>query len=104
RYKDYSKADYADRHKQAAYSIKWISKLKPIQLTIEATINKSALLVNSSFALFVGFSFLDQNVFTQISPKLFQHLLYTTHYRNISGKQLATSLYILECAAKGEMP
>lgn len=96
RYQSYSESEYADRHKQAAYTIKWISKLKPIQIMPCESINKEKILINASFALFVGLAFLNEDVTLNISPKLLQHLLYTCHYRNISGKQLATTLYILE--------
>lgn len=104
RYQSYSESEYADRHKQAAYTIKWISKLKPIQILPNEAINKEKILINASFAVFVGFSFLNENVALNISPKLLQHILYTCHYRNISGKQLATTLYILEQTLENKNP
>lgn len=99
RFKDYSNSALADNHKQAAYTIKWISKIKPIQINKGAPTEKNILLVNSAFALFAGFTFLDENVTNIISTSYLNHLIYSTLYRNISGRQLASTLYALECCA-----
>jgi hypothetical protein len=102
RFKDYSNSSLADNHKQAGYTIKWISKIKPIQINQHAPTDKNILLVNSSFALFAGFTFLDKNVTNIISASYLDHLIYSTLYRNISGRQLASTMYVLECCAMGK--
>ena len=58
KYKMYSHSARADKYQQGAYIIKWVSKIRPIQIceNIEAT--KDILFVNSSFAIFAGFAFL----------------------------------------------
>ncbi|MCL2326939.1 MAG: hypothetical protein FWC39_00345 [Bacteroidetes bacterium] len=102
RFKDYSGSGRADRHKQAAYTIKWISKIKPIQIKPDKKNNKFTITANSSFALFVGFTFFDVNIARQVSEHYINNLLYFTLFRNISGRQLASTLYVLEHAVKGE--
>ena len=104
RFKEYSNSNFADNHKQAAYTIKWISKIKPIQINKNAPPEKKILVVNSFFALFAGFSFLNENVTNTISTSYLIHLAYSTLYRNISGRQLASTLYALECCALNKKP
>jgi len=100
KYKLYSHSERADRHKQGAYIIKWISKIRPIQIlpNIEAT--KELLFINASFAIFVGFSFLNLNVFDTIEPHFYKHLVYEAQYREISGKSYASLLYAIEKMAE----
>ena len=100
----YSQSAFADNHKQAAYTIKWISKFRPIQILQETPITYESLEINGLYAIFAGFIFLGEGFWDKISPKLLDNLIYTTQYRNISGKQLATSLYILECAIRDKNP
>lgn len=101
RYKGYSGTPRADHHKQAAYTIKWIAKIKPIQIIpVEIHENTDTLLslldVNSSFALYAGIRFLHGDIFPLLSPNFFQHLLYILRYRHISGKSLAVDMFMLE--------
>ena len=102
RYKAYSGSEFADRHKQAAYSIKWINRFKPIQIREGAEMDTTLLTINSTFALSVGFTFLDRSVVEKMSDKFFRHLVYTLLYRNETGKSLATLMYMTECAAKAD--
>jgi len=104
RFKQYSKSVFADNHKQAAYTIKWITRFRPIQISQDVPTTYELLVINSLYAIFAGFIFLGEGFFSKISPKLLDNLVYTTQYRNVSGKQLATSLYVLECAIKNEIP
>ncbi|MDR1937779.1 MAG: hypothetical protein LBQ73_04685 [Tannerellaceae bacterium] len=97
RYKEYSNVKYADRHKQAAYTLKWLSKMKPIQIKEGYSANKYALNVNGSFAIFVSLTFLRTEVAKNISDSYLNFLLYSCLYRNISGKLFAGSFYLLEC-------
>ena len=98
RYKLYAGSDYADCHKQAAYTIKWINKFKPIQIRENAVVDTAILTINAAFALTVGFTFLDRSVVEGVSEKFFRHLVYTLTYRNCTGKSLATLMYAIECS------
>lgn len=102
RYKAYAGSEYADCHKQAAYTIKWINRFKPIQIKENAEMDSTLLTINATFALAVGFGFLDKSVAEKIGEHFFRHLVYTLTYRSITGKNLATIMYTLECATKGE--
>lgn len=102
RYKIYAGSEYADCHKQAAYTIKWINRFKPIQIRETAEMDATLLTINATFALVVGFGFLDKSVAEKIGERFFRHLVYTLTYRNITGKNLATLMYTLECATMGE--
>jgi len=100
RYKLYSHTERADNHKQGAYIIKWISKIRPIQILPDREATKELLFINSSFAVFVGFSFLKLNVFDVIEPQLYKFFLYETQYREISAKTYAGLLYAIEKMAE----
>ena len=100
KYKLYSHSQRADNHKQGAYIIKWISKIRPIQILPNITPTTELLLVNAQFAIFVGFSFLNLNVFDTIEPHFYKHLVYEAQYREISGKSYASILYTIEKMAE----
>jgi hypothetical protein len=100
KYKLYSHSQRADNHKQGAYIIKWISKIRPIQILPNVEITNELLFINASFAIFIGFSFLKLNVFDAIEPLFYKHLIYETQYREISGKSYACLLYAIEKMAE----
>lgn len=101
RYKDFSGTKWANNHKQAAFTIKWIAKFKPIQIKSNTQhIDKNLLLVNSNFALFAGFSFLERSLVNAIDQGFYDQLVYITLYRHLSGKQLAAMFYALETGIK----
>lgn len=96
--------DYPDRHKQAAFSIKWIVKHRPIQLTDEFLIRDNyALMVNEQYALHVGLMSLDLHP-DNISQSYISNLLYTLHYRPIIGEVLASKMHLLEKSANKQTP
>ena len=99
KYKLYSHSERANNHKQGAYIIKWISKIRPIQILPNIKVTEELLFINASFAIFVGFSFLELNVFDTIEPDFYKHLIYEAQYRNISGKNYASILYLIEKTA-----
>lgn len=100
RYKLHSHTERADNHKQGAYIIKWLSKLRPIQILPDKEVTKELVFINSAFAIFVGFSFLKCNAYDVIEPCFYKYLLSETHYRNISGKNYAGILYQIEKLAE----
>lgn len=102
KYKLYSRSERADRHKQGGYIIKWISKIRPIQILPGITATKELLFINAMFAIFVGFSFLELNGFDIIEPSFYKHLVYEAHYRNISGKGYGSILFLIEKMAENK--
>lgn len=100
KYKAYAGSSYADRHKQAAFTMIWISRFNPIQIKIGCKIDRSILTVNESFAIYAGMMFLDPVVMKNMTEKFYNHLVYMLTYRNIDGRGLATMMYLMETAAK----
>lgn len=100
KYKAYSGAIYADRHKQAAYTIIWISRFHPIQIKQEAKVSTKLLTINETFALFAGFMFLDPVVISKLNEPFYRHLIYTLVYRELPAKGWATLIYLMETGAK----
>jgi hypothetical protein len=121
RYKEFSGSKWANRYKQAAYTIKWIVKFRPIQIRESAKTKASILLnINSVFALTCAASFLDDTITNVIredkektdmynkwrkegerkKKSLYDKLLYMLRYRPLSGKQLISMFETLELACK----
>jgi hypothetical protein len=115
RYKDYSGSKWANNHKQAAYTIKWIVKFKPVQIKEEFDndkLNDEIIDINSTFALVCAFSLLDRNIIDLISEEkrkidrgnlkekkkqsFYNKLLYTLRFRPFTGKQLISIFEALE--------
>jgi hypothetical protein len=115
RFKSYSGSKVADCYKRVAFSIKWISKFKPIQINCgvvsTANIDEDAirrmpvypesasslhvLLANSLFAVYAGLSLFIQIIPDDIPVDFCNDLIYTTIYRDIDARQLAMSLSLL---------
>lgn len=100
KYKAYAGSEFADRHKQAAYTMIWISRFKPIQIIEGAKINTTFLTVNEAFAIFAGLMFLNPSVMKGMTESFFKHLVYTLTYRETGGRALATILYLIEKASE----
>jgi hypothetical protein len=121
RYKDFAAALWANKCKQAAYTIKWIVKFRPIQIK-EQTKNVTTEIfdINLKFALVCGFSFLGQEIIDLImndkirvdkqnetksneeekDNSFYDKLLYDLRYRQLSGKKLILAFEALELVAK----
>lgn len=100
KYKAYAGSEFADRHKQAAYTMIWISRFKPIQIMEGAKINTTFLTVNEAFAIFAGLMFLKPSVINGMTESFYNHLIYTLTYRETGGRSLATILYLMEKASE----
>ena len=98
RHKDFHGSERVDKAKQAAFTIKWISKLRPIQFTCKVEeASQSILYVNEMFAVRCGLAFM------QLSPsalprQLFDDVLYALRYRPVDERMLFVWLTTLvEC-------
>lgn len=103
RSKTFHRIDYADQHKRAAYTIKWISKLRPIQLSNQANNTTALFLMNDYYALYAGAQHLNAPV-DRISPTYLRNLIYTIHNRQFDGMVLSSQMYLLECALNQKQP
>lgn len=103
KYKAYAGSTFADKHKQAGYTMIWISRFKPIQIKENTEIDTTFLTINESFAIFAGLMFLDPSVSKYMSEHFYKHLIYTLTYREMNGRGLASLLYLMEKAAQNEV-
>jgi len=83
----------ADHFKIAAYTVKWLCKVKPIQLTrnnsslLDSRVGRLVLTVNADFALMLGFILSDVKL--SLVKDVHKELLYTCTYRGIEPGILA---------------
>lgn len=88
-----------DIHKQSAFLLKWIAKLRPIQIKEGCTDpSKTVLLVNEIFAVCAAISLLGIP-FGQVSHmgKYVSNLIYLLHHHSFcTPERLASELYLLE--------
>lgn len=103
RYKDYIGTDYVNKYKRAGYTIKWISKMKPVQVNTNEWVSRDERLFNNIFAVFAGLQHLDIRI-DFISDLFFNELIYYSTYRNISGRNLSSMMYLLEKACNQQLP
>ena len=103
RHKDYHGTDRVDNEKQAAYTIKWIAKLRPIQFRCaEEDVYRELLYINEIYALRCGLSFME--ITPAILPRrLYDDFLYTLRYRHIDERMLLIWIATLKHALDGNL-
>lgn len=77
--------EHADRHKRAAFTIKWIAQLRPIQVCAGTKASKEVLLINELFAMYAGLEHLDIS-FADIDRAWMKSFLFTLRYHHEFGK------------------
>ena len=123
RYKDFSGSKWVNAQKQAAYTIKWLVRFRPIQI-IDATkpISVEIFDLNLKFALVCGFAFLSDEVKSLLLKNkkridsqnktkneeekeysFYDKLMYDLRYRQLSGKKLTLIFEALELAANNNI-
>jgi len=117
RYKDFSGSKLANKFKQAAYTIKWLVRFRPIQILEKRHISEEIFDINITFALICGFSFLDPKMVDLImtnklkvdlmnktkkeeekEKSFYDKLIYDLRYRHLSGKKLLLAFEAIELA------
>ena len=103
RHKDYHGTTRVDDAKQAAYTMKWIAKLRPIQFTCAVEdVNQELLYINEIYALRCGLSFM--KISPAILPRpLYDDFLYTLRYRHIDERMLLIWIATLRYALDGNL-
>ena len=109
RTKCFHNIDFADEHKKAAFTIKWLVKFRPVQLIPSCdddSITSEHLLVNEVFAVFLAFVFLKVNALaiSNVSVNYLDNLIYTLHYRDINEMVLSSMMYLLQVALENQSP
>ncbi|WP_448190136.1 hypothetical protein [Azospirillum sp. sgz301742] len=95
RLKTFHGLERANRFKRAGFSVKWLCRIRPIQvgpiggLTREA--QRRAIVVNADFALTNALVFTRASR-TRIDRRLLHDILYSAHYRDVEGAVMAQLL------------
>ncbi len=99
RLKFFRPVDWIDNHKKAAYNMKWIARIRPIQVHSGASLTSGSVMANGYFAVVVGLWFMEikpkwaEDVWWQ---RYVRNLAYLLHYHSISVEQLSSELFVLE--------
>lgn len=88
--------DNADRHKRASFTLKWLSRLRPVQIERGVLVSKTEhLLINEIFAVFAALEHLDVS-FHDVDAKWLFNMIYTLRYRDLNAEAMASEMYLLE--------
>lgn len=98
RLKTFHGMERADRFKIAGYSLKWLSKIKPIQVgpleAVPPAAKRRGLLINADFALICAMSIAKVD-YAKVDQRIRSGLLYAAHYRDIEGGNMALQMLTL---------
>ncbi len=87
----------ADCHKRAAFTMKWIARLRPIQVvSASADLPERAYIVNELFAVRAAFSFLEGVNPEKDTPAMLRALVLICRNRELDSEVLATLMFALE--------
>jgi hypothetical protein len=101
RIKDYRHIQHLDRHKQAAFTMKWLTMHRPVQIDPEhkghsdLPLEESGLLANEIFAIHSGLAYMSIPI-SELVPVYYRNLLYTLHFHPVLPEQLASEMFLLE--------
>lgn len=103
RLKSFHGLQRANRYKRAGFTIKWLCRIRPIQVRgidgLDRRAQRRALLVNADFALIAALN-LCRIDHERIDKSLVEGLLYTAHYRDAEGNVMAQMLQAVDLAAE----
>ncbi len=84
--------------------MKWITKIRPIQLERGGVVTRTHILANEFFAIAVGLEILGDVKPGDISNELLNRFAYSLHYRPINAETLTDTMMLLDKALKKEQP
>jgi hypothetical protein len=85
-----------DAHKQAAFLMYWLAKIRPIQHISDDILSYQEVYANEFLAMFVGCGMLKIQLDSEKYSKYFLNLRYLLHYHSCSPEQLASEMFLLE--------
>ncbi|GHV19279.1 hypothetical protein AGMMS49959_03740 [Planctomycetales bacterium] len=94
--------DNIDIHKEAAFIMKWVAKIKPVGIvSVSAEPEKSTVMVNAWFAIHAGFSLLQLGIkgvmnAGKLTPDYVVNLAYRLHLHPVDPISLASELFTLK--------
>lgn len=95
RTKDFHGSKRINRHRQAAYTMKWIAKLRPIQLTKGHSITNASMFINELYAINLAFRYLKKSP-KNIDPTILYDLIYDLHFRSFDGEILTLVMRVID--------
>ncbi len=99
RLKFFRPVNFINEHKQAAYAMKWISRIRPIQMYEGAGPATSILMVNAYFALIAGFALLDIDYGAKDNEwwkTYITNTVYCLHYHSVSVESLSAEMCAIQ--------
>ncbi len=97
RTKDFHGSERVNRHRQAAFTLKWISKLRPIQLTPSHAITDASMYINEIYAIHLAMHYLKKPL-KKLPPPFLDDLLYDLHFRPIDGEILTLVMRAIDAS------
>lgn len=87
RTKDFHGNERVNRYRQAAFTLKWVSKLRPIQLKPGHSITDASMFINEIYAIQLAMHYLKKPL-KNLPPPFLADLLYDLHFRPTDGEIL----------------
>ena len=99
RLKFFRPVNWIDCHKQAAYTIKWISRMRPIQLETGAAPKRASLMANAYFGVAAAMWFMeirDVLVDRKWWKKYITNLIYLLHFHSVQVEHLCSEMCLMQ--------
>lgn len=99
RLKFFRQVDRINEHKKAAYTMKWLARIRPVQMREGAGPAKSIVMVNAYFALMAGLTLLDvdNNAIKDEWWRTFiTDMTYLLHHHSVSVETLTQAMSVLK--------
>lgn len=99
RLKLFRQVEWADDHKKAAYTMKWLARMRPIQMHSGAKATEATLMANGLYATLSGMTLLGVREGWKDDAwwiKYTTNMLYLLHYHSPSVEQLSSEMCTLD--------
>ncbi len=108
RLKFFRPVEWIDNHKKAAYTMKWIARIRPIQIHSGAQLTTASLMANAWYAAIAGLTLMEVAEGWRDDEwwvRYVRNLAYLLHFHSISVEQLSSELYAVErCSLSQPIP
>ncbi len=98
RLKFFRPVNLINEHKKAAYTMKWIARIRPVQMVDGTGPSLSIMMVNAYYALAAGLALLDIDFDARSDmwwKSYITHTVYTLHYHSVSVESLTQEMCVL---------
>lgn len=106
RHKDFHRIELANEYRRAAFTAKWLTLTKPIQVLQDPQLpstEETVFFANEYFAIVAAIAHLNVDL-ADVPPSLIRRLVYDMHFRPIIAETWIIEFYLFECAALGNKP